>query len=651
MPNLTNADVGRVFAQLATMLELDEANPFRVRAYKEAARVVEALPEPLARLAAEEGALEELPGIGKDLAQKIRDILETGTTAVFDDLAKKYPLDLVRLTELQGLGAKRVRLVHDALGIHDRAGLEAAARAGRLRTLPGFGEKLEQKILHSLAIAEQVTGRVLLAHAWEIAHALEERLRAVPGVARVEVAGSFRRRKETVGDLDVLVTGGAAEAVMSAFTTHDQVAEILGKGETKSSVRLSDGLQVDLRLVPPESFGAALLYFTGSKEHNIELRRIANDRGMSLSEYGLVREKDGKAVAGRGEEEIYRALGLAWIPPELREARGEIALARAGKLPRLVEAGDLRGDLHMHTTRTDGRHSLVEMVRAAKNRDYEYVAITEHSKALAMAGGFDEARVRRSVGEIAAVRREVPGIEVLHGLEVDILADGTLDLDDDALDLLDWVVVSLHSRLDQPAEVATPRVLKAIEHPAASCLGHPTGRMIGTRPSVPFDLEKVFARAAELGVAMELNAQPDRVDLNDVNARLARDRGVNLVICTDAHSIANLDLIRYGLFAARRAGLTKEDVLNTRPWEHFRQAIRRRGATVGGRATGAPWAAPRRASAVAEKPAEGKAKAGTKRSTARTAAARRPRAASATARKSAAKPATRRAAKKRAAKR
>jgi DNA polymerase (family 10) len=621
MPTLTNADVGRVFAQLATMLELDEANPFRVRAYREAARVVDALPEPLAKLAAEKGALEELPGIGKDLAQKIHDILEKGTTDLYDQLATKYPLELVRLTELQGLGAKRVRLLHDALGIHDRASLGAAAREGKLKALPGFGEKLEQKILHSLAIAEQVAGRMLLSHAWAIAHALAERLRAVPGVTRVEAAGSFRRRKETVGDLDLLVCGGAAPAVMDAFTTHDQVAEVLGRGDTKSSVRLTDGLQVDLRLVPPESFGAALLYFTGSKEHNIELRRIANDQGMSLNEYALAREKDGRPVAGRGEEEIYRALGLEWIPPELREARGEIALARAGKLPKLVELGDLKGDLHMHTTRSDGRHSLAEMVRAAKNREYEYVAITEHSKSLTVAGGFDEARVRKSVSEIAAVRREVPGIEVLHGLEVDILADGSLDLDDDALDLLDWVVVSLHSRLDQPAEAATPRVLKAIEHPAVSALGHPTGRMIGTRPGVPFDLEKVFARAAELGVAMEINSQPDRVDLNDVNARLARDLGANLVVCTDAHSIANLDLIRYGLFAARRAGLTKEDVLNAWPWERARKSIRRRGVTV---TKGVP---PQKL--AAKKPAKEKhetpvTKPGPKKSSPRKAAAKKP---------------------------
>ena len=586
MPALTNADIAHVLATLATMLEIDGANPFRIRAYKEAARVLDALPEPVARLAGKEGALEALPGIGKDLAQKIRDLLAIGSTALYDELLKKYPLELVRLTELQGLGAKRVRVLHDALRIRDRAGLEAAAKAGRLRELPGFGEKLEQKVLHSLSIAEQVSGRLLLAGAWAVAHGLADRLRGVPGVTRVEVAGSFRRRRDTVGDLDLLVCGGAPEHVMDAFTTHDQVAEVMARGDTRSAVRLADGLQVDLRLVPAESFGAALLYFTGSKEHNIELRRVANDHGLTLNEYGLVREPDARAksapgavVASRTEREIYRALGMGWIPPELREARGEIALARANRLPRLIEQDDLQGDLHMHTARSDGRHTLAEMVRAAKDRGYAYVAITEHSKSLAVAGGFDEARVRCSVAELEAVRREVPGIEVLHGLEVDILADGSLDLDDDALELLDWVVVSLHSRLDQPAEAATVRVLKALEHPAVCAMGHPTGRMIGTRPASSFDMEQVLERAAELGVAMEINCQPDRMDLSDEHARLAREKGVTLVIDSDAHSMASLDLMRYGVFVARRAGLTKDDVLNAWPYARMRKALRKgRGA-------------------------------------------------------------------------
>ena len=590
MPVRTNADVGRVLATLATMLELDGANSFRVRAYREAARVVDAHPEPLAKLADEAGGLEELPGIGRDLAQKIRDVLATGSTALYDEMLEKYPLELVRLTELQGLGARRVRALHDALGIRDRAGLEAAAKAGKLRGLPGFGEKTEQNVLRALEVAGQSSGRVLLAQAWAVAHELAESLRGVPGVKRVELAGSFRRRRDTVGDLDLLATGGDAERVMSAFAGHPRVAEVLARGETRSSVRLTDGLQVDLRLVPAESFGAALLYFTGSKAHNIELRRVANDQGLTLNEYGLSREDGapGKpggfvasrtgVVASRTEQEIYRALGLDWIPPELREAQGEIELAREGRLPRLVEETDLRGDLHMHTSRSDGRHSLAEMVRAARDRGYAYVAVTEHSKALAMTGGFDEARVERSVREIEAVRREVPGIEVLHGIEVDILGDGALDLDDDALDRLDWVVASLHSRLAQPPAEATARVLRALEHPAVCALGHPTGRMIGTRPASPFDMEQVVARAAELGVALEINSQPDRLDLSDAHARLAKTMGATMVIDSDAHSTATLDLVRYGVFVARRAGLERADVLNTLPYAGLRKALRKGGA-------------------------------------------------------------------------
>jgi len=570
---LSNADIARVFSRYAVMLELDGANVFRVRAYREAARVLAELAEPLASLAASEGALEELPGIGKDLAQKIRDLVKTGTTPAYQELQQKYPLELVELTELQGLGPKRVKQLFDTLGIRDRAGLEKAAQGGKLRGLPGFGEKLEAKVLQSLAVASQVTGRMLLAGAWPVAHELAARLRKLAGVEEVEIAGSFRRRRETIGDLDLLVTGGKAEAVMDAFTRHEQVIEVLGRGDTKSSVRLASGLQVDLRHVPRESFGAALLYFTGSKQHNIELRKMAIDRGWSLNEYGLTHGK--KQVAGRTEADVYRALDLPWIPPELREASGEFDLARAGKLPRLIEEQDLRGDLHMHSNRSDGRDTLETMVRAAKARGYAYCAITEHSKSLAMAGGFDGARVRKSVTEIEAVRRAVPGIEVLHGLEVDILADGALDLDDATLALLDWVIVSLHSRLEQPGPEVTARVLRALDHPSVCAMAHPTGRLIGSRPGADLDFERIFKRAAERGVLMEINAQPDRSDLNDVHARFAHQLGVSIVIDTDAHSVAQLDNIRYGVFAARRAGLTREAVLNTRAFGDFHRALRR----------------------------------------------------------------------------
>jgi DNA polymerase (family 10) len=598
---MTNPEIATIFETIAILLELDGANPFRVRAYREGARVVAAEAEPLAAKVDEAGALEALPGIGKDLAQKIRDLVKTGTTAVFGELTAKFPPGLIELTAVQGLGPKRVRAVYHELGVKDRAELEKAARAGKLRDLPGFGEKLEQKILHALERSQQDLGRTLLAGAWPVAEAMAARLRKIAGVEEVEVAGSFRRRRETIGDLDVLVCGTNAEAVMAAFVGDPSVADNLGQGETKSSVRLKSGLQVDLRLVPRESFGAALLYFTGSKAHNIELRRIAIEKGLSLNEYGLTRGD--RQVAGRTEEDVYRALGLAWIPPELREAHGEIELARVGALPRLVALEDLRADLHLHSDRSDGKDTLEEMVRACRERGYSYCAITEHSKSLAMIQGFNEARVRKSVHEIEAVRKQVPGIEVLHGLEVDILADGALDLGDDALALLDWVIISLHSRLDQPGEVVTARVLKALEHPAVCAMGHPSARLIGTRPPAQLDFERVFARAAALGVAMEINAQPDRMDLSDVNARLAKERGVRFVIDTDAHGVNQLDHMRYGVFNARRAGLTKEDVLNTLPVERFRKALHGRapaatlksGAALAPGSAAAKQASPKRA--------------------------------------------------------
>ena len=567
---MTNLDIIRVLQRLATMLEIDGANPFRVRAYREAARVLEAMGDPAAQLDA--AGLAGLPGIGKDLAGKIRDIIDTGTTALFEEMKQRIPLEVVALTEIQGMGPKRVKALLDR-GIRNRERLEEAARAGTLRELPGFGETLEKKILKAIAATATSGERTLLAGAWPVAHDLAARLAKVAGVTQVEVAGSFRRRKETVGDLDLLVCGGEAEAVMKTFIGQPEVAEVLGQGETKSSVRLLSGLQVDVRLLPPESFGAAMLYFTGSKQHNIELRRIALDKGMSLSEYGLARGE--RMVAGRTEAEVYRALGMAWIPPELREARDEIERAMNGTLPQLVEQDDLRGDLHMHTDRTDGRASLEVMVRAMRDRGYAYCAVTDHSKSLAMTRGFDTERVRQSVAEVEQVRRQVPGIDVLHGLEVDILGDGALDLDDEGLAMLDWVIVSLHSRLGQPREEMTARVLRAIEHPAVHVMGHPMARMIGKREPVEIDIEKVLDHAAKHGVMMEINAQPDRTDLSDVHARMAHERGIPLVISTDAHSVAELDFMRYGVFTARRAGLRREDVLNTRDVATLRAAIGR----------------------------------------------------------------------------
>lgn len=594
MSRPSNADLARALSRIAVMLELDGANSFRVRAFREGARVVENHPESIAAVATQPGALEELPGIGKSLALNLRELIDTGSSEMLRELGARWPEEVVGFTELQGLGPKRVKTLFETLDVRTRADLEQAAREGRLRDLPGFGEKVEQTVLKALAAAAQFSGRVLLAEAWPLAHAIADRMRTVRGVERVELAGSLRRRRDTVGDLDVLVTGGDADEVMRAFTTHDSVAEVLGHGDTKSSVRLTSGLQVDLRLVPADSFGAALLYFTGSKEHNIELRRVAIERGMSLNEYGLTRGDT--VVAARTEEEVYRALGLDWIPPELREAHGEIALAAEGRLPRLIELDDLRGDLHMHTTRSDGRDSIDAMVEAAAARGYEYVAITEHSKALAMANGFDAARVRRSVREIEEARERHPGMRILHGLEVDILGDGELDLDDETLALLDWVVVSIHSRFDMEPEAATERVLRAVSNPWVHAFGHPTGRLIGSRAPVPFDLERVAEAAAARGVALEINAAPDRLDLTDLHARIARGRGCRFVIDTDAHSTGQLDQMRWGIFQARRAGLTKEDVLNALPWSELEPLLARPRAGAAASAPAPTHPEPRRPS-------------------------------------------------------
>jgi len=595
---MTNAELARALSRIGTMLEIDGANPFRVRAYEEGARVVENHGESLAALVDEPHALEAIQGIGKSIALAIRELAATGHTQILDELQKKYPDEVVSFTELQGLGPKRVKTLFESLHISTRAALEQAAKDGKLRELPGFGEKVEQNVLKALAKASQWSGRMLLGDAWPIAHAIAERIRKVQGVRQVELAGSFRRRRETIGDLDLLVAGGDAEQVMQAFTSHDSVADVLGRGDTKSSVKLNNGLQVDLRVVPEASFGAALMYFTGSKEHNIELRKLAIEKGWSLNEYGLT--KGDKVVAARTEEEVYRALGLAWVPPELREMHGEIDMARDGTLPKLIELSDLRADLHMHTTRTDGRDSIDDMVQGAQARGYEYLAITEHSKAIAMAFGFDAARVRESVREIEAARKRHPDIHIVHGLEVDILADGELDLDDDTLALLDWVIVSIHSRFEQTPDVATARALRAVSHPLVHAFGHPTGRAIGSRDPSPFDVERVSEAAAANGVAMEINASPARLDLSDVNARLARAKGCRFVIDTDAHAVAQLDLMQFGVFQARRAGLTARDVWNAQPYERFREGLLERPGRGAARPAPAPKPATKPTKVAAE---------------------------------------------------
>lgn len=570
---IENPEIARLFDEVADCLELEGANLFRVRAYRNAARVVRELPKPAALLAREPEKLEELQGIGKDLAGKIRTIVETGSLPLHLQLCRRVPPGLRDMMGVPGLGPKRAMTLHKKLGIGSLEDLRTAAAAGRVRKLAGFGAKTEEAILSGLAGLEGSARRVLLSQAKPYADAIVARLREAPGAGAVEAAGSYRRRRETVGDLDVLAVCARPEPVMDRLASYDGVARVLARGGTKMTVRLKNGLQVDLRVVPEEAFGSALQYFTGSKAHSIELRARAQARKLKLNEYGVFRGR--RRVAGRTEEEVYAALGLPLIPPELRESRGEIALALAGRLPKLVTLGDIKGDLHMHTTVTDGRDSLERMVEAAKARGYEYVAITEHSKRVTMARGLDAAGLRAHWRRIDTLAARTSGLAVLKGVEVDILDDGELDIPDDVLREADWVLASLHYGQRQPRSQLTRRLVAAIKNPVVSAIGHPTGRLIGKRPGYDADLEEVFKAAADYGCALELDGQPDRLDLDDVNAAAAKAKGIPIVVDSDAHSVHELVNMEYGVFQARRAGLSAADVANTRPFAELRQLLKR----------------------------------------------------------------------------
>ncbi|MBI4425455.1 MAG: DNA polymerase/3'-5' exonuclease PolX [Elusimicrobia bacterium] len=570
---IENPQIARIFDEIADCLELQDANPFRIRAYRNAARVLRDLPEPATAIAKESPKkLQELPGIGKDLAGKIRAIIETGDLPLHLQLCRKVPAGLRAMMGLPGLGPKRAMLLHRKLGIATLAELRLAAFERRIRDLKGFGEKTEEAILRGLDRLEREGRRVLWAEARPYAEALTARLEETRGVGRVEAAGSYRRRRETVGDLDVLAACADAGAVMDRLASYDGVGRVLARGPTQMSVRLTNGLQVDLRVVPEESFGAALQYFTGSKEHGIELRARALARKLKLNEYGVFRGR--RRVAGRAEEEVYGALGLPWIPPELREGRGEVEAAAAGRLPSLVALADVKGDLHMHTTVTDGRDGLEAMAEGAKARGYEYVAITEHSKRVTMARGLDAAGLRKHWAAIDRLAARTPGLALLKGVEVDILDDGSLDLPDEVLREADWVLASLHYGQRQPRAQITRRLLRAIENPVVSAIGHPTGRLLGKRPAYDVDFERVLAAAAGHGCVLELDGQPDRLDLDDVHLIAAKGKGVPIVVDSDAHSVHELGNMEYGIFQARRGGLTPGDVLNTRPLSALR-ALRR----------------------------------------------------------------------------
>jgi DNA polymerase (family X) len=568
---LDNKAVARTLLEIADLLELKGENPFKIRAYRNAADIVSHAAEAVADL--DEAGLRGWNGIGKDLAGRIREIVVTGDCQVRRDLLTEFPATLLDVLRLQGVGPKTVAVLYKELRIKSLDDLAAAAKAGRIRGIKGMGSKKEQLILQAIEERQRFAGRHLLSRATEMAEAIVAYLKEQAPAAEISTVGSVRRGAETSGDLDILASG-ADSSLADAFTRFPLVERVLANGGTKVSVLLRGGFQSDLRIVTPDQRGAALQYFTGSKAHNIALRDRALERGWKLNEYGLFDAED-RSIAGATEQEVYKALGLAYIEPELRENRGEIAAAADRSLPSLITRADLKGDLHMHTTESDGRESLETMVAAAKARGLEYIAITDHSQSLSMANGLDETRAIAHAERIRRYSKSQQGITVLAGIECDILADGSMDLSDDCLASLDIVVASIHSAISQDESEMTARVIKAIEHPSVDIIGHLTARMLLRREGSKVNLEKIVDAARANGVALEINSQPHRLDLCDTHARLARDRGVKLVIDSDAHYVEALDYPRWGVMTARRGWVTKDDVINTLPLKAFRKALRR----------------------------------------------------------------------------
>lgn len=562
---MENHEIAAVFEEISNLMKIIQDDPkwtFKAAAYDRAKRVIESHPERLAELARDPARkLTDIPGIGADLAKKIAELAETGKCEYHQEQLKKIPRGLLDLLQLQTVGPQKVRLFYKELNVQSVDDLEAAAKAGRLRSLPKMDVKSEENILKAIETFRRAVGRFHLDTASDIAAELIEYLSKHKSVEQVTPAGSLRRGRETVGDLDLLVTGRDQAGIAEHFAKFSGIAQILAKGEDKVSVKLANDLQVDVRLLEREAYGAALQYFTGSKEHNVALRDRAKRMGFKLSEYGLF--KGEKVVASKTEEEIYLKLGLAWIPPELRESTGEIEAAEEGRLPKLVELADIKGDLQMHTTASDGRTSVEEMAEAAKQRGYQYILITDHSKAVTVANGLDEKRAAENIRRIHAASKKVKGIEIWAGAEVDIMGDGSLDYPDDLLKQFDIVLASVHSRMTMPADEMTERLLKALRNPLVRILGHPTGRQLLKRDPFGFDVEKVFAEAQKQGVILEINGNPERLDLCDRHVRLARERGMKLVISTDAHHPDHYDFMRYGVMTARRGWMEKSGIINT----------------------------------------------------------------------------------------
>lgn len=575
MPAAThNSDIAERLDRYAVLLEIDGASPFRVRAYHNAARTIENLPREVSSILREGGDLDDLPGIGKDLAGKITEISSAGRFPELEDIEKRLPATLVDLTRIQGLGPKRVKTLYDAFKVKSLEDLGAVVRAGRLHMVRGFGPKIEKSIREATERKSSSQHRLKLQAAEPIAAALLDYLKQIPGIEAAMVTGSFRRRRETVGDLDVVATCRKGAHAIAQFVKFGEVSEIIAQGPTRATVHLSSGLQVDMRVVAQKSYGAALVYFTGSKAHNIALRARAIKRGLKLNEYGIFRDNDW--ISGRTESDVYAGVGLPFIEPELREDHGEIDAAAAGRLPNLITLSDIKGDLHVHTDASDGNSTLEEMAVAAQECGYKYLAITDHSKRLGVAHGLDAQRLRKQMGSIDRLNTRLKGLCVLKSTEVDILTDGTLDLDDDVLKDLDIVVAAIHTKFDLDPQRQTDRIIRAMDNPHVNIIAHPTGRLISEREPYEVDMERLMNAARARNCCLEVNAQPSRLDLSDTYCRMAKDLGVKLVISTDAHSAETLAFMRFGVDQARRGWLEAADVANTRGLSDLRRLLKRR---------------------------------------------------------------------------
>jgi len=561
---LKNIELSRIFEQIAKILKIKEENPFKIRAYEKITLVLENLPIDIETIY-HQGGLNNIPGVGTGIAKKIEEFLTTGKLEYYEKLKETIPSGVIELLDISEVGPKTAKLLYEELGVDNIEKLEKAVKEHRIKDLPGMGEKSETNILRGIELYKRRKERFLLGRALPLAEEMVESLSQLKETDKISFAGSLRRKKETIGDIDILITSQNPEKIMRTFTSLSQVREILAEGPTKSSIITKDDLHIDVRVVEPISFGAALQYFTGSKAHNIKLRELALKRGLKINEYGVFEVESGNRIAGEKEEEVYQALNLPFIPPELREDRGEIEAAQEKKLPQLIEYSQIRGDLHLHTKWSDGAHTIRQMAEAAKKRGYKYIAITDHSQSLKIAGGLTEKRLREQMEEIQKLNQELKDFTILSGIEVDIKSDGSLDFSDEMLSKLDVVIAAIHSGFKQESKIITERIIKAMQNRLVNILAHPTGRLIGFRESYQVDMNEMIKVAAETGTILEINAYPERLDLNDVYCRMAKDKGVQLAIETDAHSIDGLEFMNLGVDVARRGWLEEKDIVNTLP--------------------------------------------------------------------------------------